>query len=587
MRGSRRRRRLGPVGLACLLTLWLGGCVAVPTNGGVERIEGQAPACQNCVNVEVSPPAPGDPPLKIVEGFLRATSNYQPNYSVAKQFLTQAAVQKWSPEDGAYIYTGNPAASGKTVTLDGVLIGSLGSDRTFTPRDQKVHMDFGVVSEGGEWRISTPPRGLMVEEYSFTAFYQPYNLYFLGNAGVLVPDPIYLPSLRTESSITSVLMKALLAGPSAWLKPAVTSALPANTALSVDSVTVADGIAEVPLSDSVLQLNDTERRLMAAQVIYTLKQVTGVKGVVFTANSQPVRVPGGNQSNFSVTADSVPGEVQPIPSLSGEQLYVGRTDGVGILDANKANPNLVRPLAGPLGGGHPVVDSLAVSATDTDLAAVTDKGTILRRTTTSGGQLTTLIKGARSLLRPQFSRFGELWAIGQDHGHQRLWVFSGDKALPVDSPLAGGAPITAFKISPDGTRIAVVRRVGAHQQVGLARVIRAADKISVNGWQALNTTQSTSPVVTLIEDLGWDDPTDLFVLGAGTSNAMLTPFRISQDASRITPDNEPTNWDASQLSVSLGTKTAVVVGRKGQTWRDDTGQWQPFIGGVRTAAYPG
>ena len=72
------------------------------------------------MNVEVAPPAPGDKPTEIVEGYLRATSNYQPNYSVAKQFLTRMAAEKWSPEAGASIYRGSLTATAEnTVTLEG------------------------------------------------------------------------------------------------------------------------------------------------------------------------------------------------------------------------------------------------------------------------------------------------------------------------------------------------------------------------------------------------------------------------------------------------------------------------------------
>ena len=61
------------------------GCGSVPTSGPIEEVEGQqARGCPSCVNVEVLPPAPDDKPRQIVEGFLRATSNYQPNYTVAK-----------------------------------------------------------------------------------------------------------------------------------------------------------------------------------------------------------------------------------------------------------------------------------------------------------------------------------------------------------------------------------------------------------------------------------------------------------------------------------------------------------------------
>ena len=87
------------------------GCVNVPTTGPIEKVEGQQPGCQNCVNVVVAPPAAGDKPTDIVEGYLRATSNYQPNYSVAKQFLSQMAAEKWSPETGVSIYKGAPTAT--------------------------------------------------------------------------------------------------------------------------------------------------------------------------------------------------------------------------------------------------------------------------------------------------------------------------------------------------------------------------------------------------------------------------------------------------------------------------------------------
>ena len=86
----------------------------------------------------------------------------------------------------------------------------------------------------------------MVEEVYFRSFYQPYDLYFVGNGRSLVPNPIYLPALNNPANVASALMKALLNGPSAWLKPAVSTAVPPNTSLSVDSVTITDGIAEVP-----------------------------------------------------------------------------------------------------------------------------------------------------------------------------------------------------------------------------------------------------------------------------------------------------------------------------------------------------
>ena len=151
----------------------LAGCVSVPTTGPVEKVEGQPPECQNCLNVDVAPPTAGDDPKQIVQGFLRATSNFQPNYAVARQFLTKAAAEKWAPESGVWIYSGSLQTAGNTVILDGRLVGSLGHDRTYTAQDKQWRVNFGMVKEGGEWRVSTPPAGLMVAEFAFASFYQP------------------------------------------------------------------------------------------------------------------------------------------------------------------------------------------------------------------------------------------------------------------------------------------------------------------------------------------------------------------------------------------------------------------------------
>ena len=99
--------------LLMLVLTGLTGCVNVPTVGPIEPVEGEQPECQNCVGVDVSPPQPGDDPLEIVKGYLLATSNYQPDYTTAKQFLTRAAAEVWNP-DVARIYRGIPTAGRAT-----------------------------------------------------------------------------------------------------------------------------------------------------------------------------------------------------------------------------------------------------------------------------------------------------------------------------------------------------------------------------------------------------------------------------------------------------------------------------------------
>jgi hypothetical protein len=582
---TRAQCHLAGIFLVIASLLGAAGCVSVPMSGPIEKVEGQQPPCQNCVNVEVAPPAAGDEPRQIVEGYLRATSNYQPNYSVAKQFLTRMAAEKWSAEQDVSIYRGSVIATGATtVRLSGKVVGRLGRDRTYAASDQDLKIDFDLVQEDGEWRINKLQPGLFVAEFSFDHFYQPYNLYFVGNGSSLVPDPIYLPALSNPANVASALMKALLNGPSRWLKPAVSSAIPPNTSLSVDSVTITDGIAEVQLSDSVLALPDPQRGLLAAQIVYTLKQVGGVKGVVVRVNQQPFRVPGSDPNSFTISVDAIPRDLEPIPFVAGDQLYAvpdtGR--GVKVVSTTAASPGL-SPLAGPQ--GRYTVDALAVSMTTTDLALTTDNQTMLRRVPLAGGQPRTLLSGANELLRPQFTRYGEIWAIGRQGDRQRMWMFTADKKTEIDSPVLRN--VTAFRISPDGTRMALVRSTEAGQhELGLARIIRS-DKIMVDGWRPLNIAQTNMPQIRTIRDVAWLDATELMVLGVANPGTAVAPFRVVEDASRITPEGEPENWVAVELAVLPRTQTAIIIGAKGHTWKDNGSQWLPFVDHVRTIAYPG
>lgn len=585
---SAPRARVVLVGLVLAILATLGGCVNVPTIGPIDKVEGAQTSCQNCVNVEVAPPTAGDDPRQIVEGYLRATSNYQPSYSVARQFLTPAAAEKWSPEEGASIYLGSPTVQGNKVTLDGKLVGSLEPDHSYTARDRPLLVDFDVVKVGDEWRINKPPPGLMVAAYSFTSFYQAYELYFVGNNTALVPDPIYLPKFGSPANVTSALMKALLNGPTTWLKPAVTTNLPPGTTLSVDSVTITEGIADVPLSDSVLTLSDAQRSLMAAQVVYTLKQVVGVKGVLFTVNQQPFRVPESDPTSLAVSIEAISPEHDPIPFVAAEQLYAVHGRVVEQVSAD-ADASTVRRIPGKLGDGAYAVASLAVSVTNTDLAVVTDNQTALRSAPTSqASDPKPLIRGATDLLRPQFTRYNEIWDVGRQGGRQQLWRYLDHRVTVDASDVLDGGEVVAFKISPDGSRLAAIRRTGQGFELGVARISRLdVDKVVVDGWRVLDTTQTNKPRITRMKDVSWLDATNLLVLGSATKDASLSPVQVSQDASEISADSPADNWDAIELTVLLRTQTALIVGSDGQTYKDDGNRWQPFLSGIKTIAYPG
>ncbi len=295
-----------------------------------------------------------------------------------------------------------------------------------------------LAKENGEWRINTPPRGLLVAEYSFTSLYQPYDLYFVGNGTSLVPDPIYLPALNNPANVASALVKALLNGPSKWLKPAVSTAVPPNTTLSVDSVTITDGIADVQLSDSVLALPDPQRSLLAAQIAYTLKQAGGVKGVAIKVNQQPFRVPGSDPNNPVVSVESIPRDIDPIPFVAGEQLYAVDSGGVVKRVSTTNDSRTMSALPRPIDHGKYPVNALAVSVTNTDLAATTNDRTTLIRAPIATGKATRVAQrqngAAQTTVHQVWRDLGHRsrgWQATNVDVHRRQQQGGGD----IDSPM--------------------------------------------------------------------------------------------------------------------------------------------------------
>ena len=251
------------------------------------------------------------------------------------------------------------------------------------------------------------------------------------------------------------------------------------------------------------------------------------------------------------------------------------------------NSPAVVPIAGKLGETAYGVDALAVSVTGTDLALLlSNRRTTLRRAPLATGQPSPLLTGVTDLLRPQFTRYGEIWAIGRQGGRQRMWMFAAEKSgelpgklvkIPIDSPVLGNNNVTAFKISPDGTRMALVRRTGAGSELGLARIVRS-ERITVDEWRPLNTTQSNMPQIGRIADIGWLDATELLVLGVAAGNGALAPFRVAEDASRITVEGEPANWgdDAELTRFFPECRPQSSSISEESTWKYNGSQWLPI-----------
>jgi hypothetical protein len=319
---------------------------------------------------------------------------------------------------------------------------------------------------------------------------------------------------------------------------------------------------------------------------------------LITVNKQPYRVLESDPTTLAIPVDAFSRDIDPVPFVSGDQLYAIHDGVVSQVTVTSGTPQ-VKAMGGDLGKGRHAVDSLAVSVNGTDLALVTQDRTTLRRAPTTTGDETMLANGLSHLLRPQFTRYGEVWAIGRQDGKQKMVMFPADpdiqqpktEAAQIDvyAPVLNGAEVTAFRISPDGCRIALVRKTPTGSELGMARIIRGKpDSVTVDGWRPVDLTQSGGTQVTRIADVAWLDATELLLLGAATKEAALAPVRVTADASQITAESgEPGDWDPQELTVLSRPQTTIVVGADGKTWQDEGSQWLPFIDNVKTIAYPG
>ena len=196
-----------------------------------------------------------------------------------------------------------------------------------------------------EWRINNPPPGLWVSEVSFKFFYQSYDLLFRRKQQVIGARPDLPPGTEQSGERRFRVDKGAAQWTVGVAQTSCIHAIPPNTSLSVDSVTITDGIAEVALGRV-----DTRSAGCSAQPACRPDRLhpeasAGVKGVVIKVNQQPYRVPGADPNSQVISIDAIPRELDPIPSVAGEQAYAVRK---GVVE--QVTPSTDSPTSNPVPG---------------------------------------------------------------------------------------------------------------------------------------------------------------------------------------------------------------------------------------------
>jgi hypothetical protein len=519
-----------------MLLLLVTGCATVPTKGTIRSgsREGLAPDFGG-VGVEAKPPRADAKPLPLVNGFLEAMSDSRA-FDVAREYMTPAAAAAWKPESQTVVYEQRPDAVSQLgpdqIKLKARKIATIDDRGSWTPARSGEPADFvfKLVQVDKQWRIASVPRGVFLGSNQLDPKLAPKNLYFFTpGREMLVPDPVYLPVNLSAGQAATQLIHELLKGPTSRLGNGVISLAPPGTEVQV-SVPVEFGVATVALNDAAAALRDQDRRLLAAQIVWTLNQINlRVKITVdgapllpddpdvlpFTNFSQyDPGVPGGGMTDLYAIRS---GKVQRIEGLDGASDIAARP-----LDSSQLYEYQAESFAVNLRGDSGAI----VSTIDGDKVVAyvrldsTDKSDQVRTISTQG-----------RVLQPSYDNQDNLWILDRaDSAKPRLRVRNRDgKISEVSVSFHGDSP-QVLRMAPDGVRALMVMRSKTTGQ----NYVQTGTIMTAGGKQVLGQLRNLQLALEDITDAAWNKQG---ILVAGLSAVNSDPSRplwlVNTDGSRL------------------------------------------------------
>jgi hypothetical protein len=432
----------------------LSGCAQIPHDGQI----GIGPNIQGSVAGDYfyyspSLPTPGMASQDVITGFLSAGTGPQNDYTVARKYLTEGLRSSWSPNDGVLIEHGSPTIqidSQGAATVKIQVEGEVTADGHYVahPDLPARTLNYQLTKDSGEWRISSAPNLTVLLRPNFDVLFRGYSLYFFDqNYRHLVPDLRWFPA---RPSTATRLVNALLAGPSKWLLPGTVSAFPTSTHLSIDSVTITGGNANVDLSSQIFKASVDHKLYLQAQLWATLKQLPNVLSMTLLVDHVEQQI---------ITYDpSEPTKVSNDPV----ELTVG-----GLSHTS-------------LSGSKAITGAAGIPADATDFSLSRDESW-LALSTPGGTKLATLnglglkpitVDARKHLLGPAYDSNGYFWSVPISSTANIRAFNDLNNGKDVASPALNGYKRLAASISPEGSRIALILKRGGASRLAVASIFR-------------------------------------------------------------------------------------------------------------------
>lgn len=564
----RPRARLLYATLAAV-TVLVTGCTGVPRESE-PQVVATVPVAEQSNVEDLRPPAEDESPRAIVSGFLAANLSSDAEHTVAKSYLTPQARARWSVST--------------TTVVDGLRTGTLSGDIIDVTSDQRL----GTIDANGEytpdlgsskrpadktfafrltqnadrqWRISDLPSGLIVDNNALVPSDRRTLYFFDPTSSYLIPDVRYTDI--AAQSLSSWLLAQLINGPRSGLADIARTAIPnpdARATLSANG----DLTVNIP---GASRFDGSQLRDIGAELAFTFESANQAGAIRITDASAAVTLPGGlstfTTSDFAQFAPNA-GVTPTAYYLNRGLLYPGGTE---------------KPVTGPFGNGRNPLTSVAIRQSGDsglDVAGVrTGSGRLVIGGLTGSVAAIRLPAGARS--RPDWSSISRQVWIGV--GEQLCAASEGrvQKVALVDpqTPLPlGKFRIRAVRVSPEGSRIALVIAAGGSSTLWVGAINQTAAGVQV---EALTPV---TPVSQRVVDAGWSDDSTLTYTGSQSTFGVWTVLVDGSDLTELDASalpNAPTSIAVTPGALAL----VAVVNSAGNSslWEepaDPTKGWAPL-----------
>jgi len=454
---------------AVLIVAFLAGCAGIPDSGPVTKVNAARADDQSTVRYSPTGPAQNASPQEIIRGYLDAMLAYPVTTGTAASFLTPDAAREWKSSAGVKVYAepqvstpvvrdnaGNVDKPTVDIDLEVVEDASLDPQGRFERVNARKQFNFRLARTNGEWRITNPQPGFLVNRKFFGDYYRPFNDYFFDKPGKrLVSAPIYL---AVGDQLSTSLVSSLMMGPKGLLNKTARTFAPEGTQLRTSVPLRDDGLAEVQFRDDLSGLSSSAQERLSAQIIWTLRQVDQVSGVRIIGGEN-VLYPG-NRGIQSIDAWGSFG-----PRYGDGGFYGVQRDRIVEVSGRD-----VAPVDGPWGKN---ARKAAVIAVDSDHLAVVNRDRS-KLTIGSFDKDKAPTFGGKRFLRPFRDDAGMFWAMDRPGSDSRLRLFDvkGSRKVPIG--LLAKFRLESFALSPDGSRYAAIADVGGTSQVYVGTVLRNA-----------------------------------------------------------------------------------------------------------------